>query len=723
MNLFKEKSLKIKLNGAFLFTLLLPLCILGVFAARNNHTNNIALSEQINQSSNDDIRKRKNEVEQFIKDIVSDFKRIADSHLIFDIENAINSPLKNVNLETNQTTIQQMDSFAEQMSSLIKSKDSILNIILIDKNLNELIKVQREGIHPVRSDFDSLKQSIRDKEIIKISKLEEEEIYISEMRLRRVNGKIHRPLEPVITINKKIYSANNNFIGILTLTIDTFYFLRWIPRFKKTISNEEYYLINRQGFFLRHPEEAREFAFDLPTRQDATYTTLFKNPISEISLEDSNEYKTLISNNSHQFLNYEFINFDPTNELRKWILIKGTPKTILENLQTSFASTFISVLILSIILILVLAHFIIRGIVGPLDNIVISLSKNAKGLAGTSDELEHTSTELSQGSTEQASSLQETVSSLDEIRSTVEKNSETCMSSKSFSEQSKVEANEGKITIQKMDKAIEDISKTQKNFGFQIEKSDTEISKIIPIISNISEKTKIINEIVFQTKLLSFNASVEAARAGEHGKGFSVVAEEVGALAQVSGEAAKAISEMLITGTQKIKEIINSNKEKTNQLLEMGNTKTKVGTVIASECNESLTQIIKNVSNVDALISGIASASGEQSKGVNEISISMNELDKVTQHNSNVAQTTSIHANNLKKQAFDMENLIQDLIFMINGKEKGLFLKNKKGNDDISSPNTKNFTSTSNESSSVVKSTPSGQSNVPDADDPRFEDV
>ena len=86
MDLFKEKSLKIKLNGAFLFTLLLPLCILGVFATRNNHTNNIVLSEQINQSSNDDIRKRKNEVEQFIKDVVSDFKRIADSHLIFDIE-------------------------------------------------------------------------------------------------------------------------------------------------------------------------------------------------------------------------------------------------------------------------------------------------------------------------------------------------------------------------------------------------------------------------------------------------------------------------------------------------------------------------------------------------------------------------------------------------------------------------------------------------------------
>jgi methyl-accepting chemotaxis protein len=55
-----------------------------------------------------------------------------------------------------------------------------------------------------------------------------------------------------------------------------------------------------------------------------------------------------------------------------------------------------------------------------------------------------------------------------------------------------------------------------------------EIAGISKVIATIEERTKVINDIVFQTKLLSFNASVEAARAGEHGKGFAVVAEEVG---------------------------------------------------------------------------------------------------------------------------------------------------------------------------------------------------
>lgn len=71
-----------------------------------------------------------------------------------------------------------------------------------------------------------------------------------------------------------------------------------------------------------------------------------------------------------------------------------------------------------------------------------------------------------------------------------------------------------------------------------------------------------INEIVFQTKLLSFNATVEAARAGENGKGFSVVAVEIGKLEQISGNAAKEISELLYNSTKPVSETIENNKIK-----------------------------------------------------------------------------------------------------------------------------------------------------------------
>ena len=74
--------------------------------------------------------------------------------------------------------------------------------------------------------------------------------------------------------------------------------------------------------------------------------------------------------------------------------------------------------------------------------------------------------------------------------------------------------------------------------------------------------------IVFQTKLLSFNASVEAARAGEYGKGFSVVAEEVGNLAQMSGIAAKDISALLQSSVKKVEQIATESKTKIDRLVQ-----------------------------------------------------------------------------------------------------------------------------------------------------------
>jgi methyl-accepting chemotaxis protein len=87
-------------------------------------------------------------------------------------------------------------------------------------------------------------------------------------------------------------------------------------------------------------------------------------------------------------------------------------------------------------------------------------------------------------------------------------------------------------------------------------KSNDEISSIVKVIAEIGDKTKVINDIVFQTKLLSFNASVEAARAGEQGKGFAVVAEEVGNLATMSGKAAEEISSMLGDSMGKVELIV-----------------------------------------------------------------------------------------------------------------------------------------------------------------------
>lgn len=91
--------------------------------------------------------------------------------------------------------------------------------------------------------------------------------------------------------------------------------------------------------------------------------------------------------------------------------------------------------------------------------------------------------------------------------------------------------------------------------------SNAEVKELVGIINGISERTKVIDEIVFQTKLLSFNASVEAERAGEHGRGFAVVAQKVGNLAQMSGKAAQEISSILKQSIEKSVSVTSNNEK------------------------------------------------------------------------------------------------------------------------------------------------------------------
>ena len=119
-----------------------------------------------------------------------------------------------------------------------------------------------------------------------------------------------------------------------------------------------------------------------------------------------------------------------------------------------------------------------------------------------------------------------------------------------------------------MDSHMKILGETSTEVIQEIDRGRKEISTIVDMISDIGKRTQIINDIAFQTKLLSFNASVEAARAGEHGKGFSVVAEEVGKLAGMSGEAAKEITRLLNTNVQQARQMTEDSNSRITQLTE-----------------------------------------------------------------------------------------------------------------------------------------------------------
>ncbi|EQC43825.1 methyl-accepting chemotaxis protein [Bacteriovorax sp. Seq25_V] len=331
---------------------------------------------------------------------------------------------------------------------------------------------------------------------------------------------------------------------------------------------------------------------------------------------------------------------------------------------------------------IVLISFILFGIIvfvswyatSMLSRPITSSTDHLKEISGDVGEnaqiVKKYSEDLGNASGNLASSIQETVSTMDEITQMVNKNLENVDQSTMLSEASKNAATEGLGIVSKMREAMNDINGTNNNITEEMRELSEQMVEIISVIEEIGAKTSVINDIVFQTKLLSFNASVEAARAGEHGKGFSVVAEEVGNLATASGTAATEISTMLQESVGKVQQIVNSSKDKIARVTEEGAMKIQFGQTIATKCGEQLNLILENVNSVHGTISEVKLASNEQATGIREVSKAMQMLDQVSNDTQQISTDILKVAKTLNDGSEELEDIVKIFNNLISGKKK-----------------------------------------------------
>ncbi len=409
-----------------------------------------------------------------------------------------------------------------------------------------------------------------------------------------------------------------------------------------------------------------------------------------------------------------------------------------------------TVLFLSLVgmgLSLCLGYFFSSALAKSLQYLAAQLSEGAAKVATAASQISEASNNLASSATQQASSLQETVSSIDEVNAMVSKNAENAKRSQELSVTTRHAATNGKETVDLMLLSIDEIARSNNDIMKQTTESNIEISNIVKVIAEIGNKTKVINDIVFQTKLLSFNASVEAARAGEHGKGFAVVAEEVGNLAQMSGNAAREISHMLDESINNVERIVQDSKARIESLIVVSKEKIETGVSTGKRCGITLENIVKNVGELNQMISEIATASQEQALGVQEITKAMEELDKVTQLNSSASQQSAAAADELKNQAVVTDRIVLQLLKTIYGAAKQIlnnsrqeFTPTYQHQNENARPqhsqashlahrtqvaHVKNNTHAKNQNTQnrAQMKMASGSENVPFQNDSRFEDV
>ncbi len=289
------------------------------------------------------------------------------------------------------------------------------------------------------------------------------------------------------------------------------------------------------------------------------------------------------------------------------------------------------------------------------------LSVSSEKIRDVMNGLQATGETLSSLSTESAAAVSETVAAVDETNAMINNNKELAISTASTTHKSRDNANIGRNVVQKMSVLMGEINRVNEDVADTVSHSNERFGEIVTMINEISNKTKVINDIVFQTRLLSFNASVEAARAGEQGKGFAVVAEEVGNLAQASGKSANEISIILEENVQKVQNIVNETRLAMEKIIATSKSKTIEGTQIANECSLVLEKIVNEVGEVVEMSEKITSASTEQAHGMGEIAKAMGNIDQSTHETNHLSKKVSQISDELSIEVQAITKMIVEL--------------------------------------------------------------
>lgn len=275
----------------------------------------------------------------------------------------------------------------------------------------------------------------------------------------------------------------------------------------------------------------------------------------------------------------------------------------------------------------VIVHLTIRrSITGPVINVISGVQKAAHDAAEISVRMADSGREVSSNAQEQAACIEETSAALEEISATTRQNADRAAQADHLMQ-------EARQTVDRAAKAMGDLTQSMDT----IAKSSSQVATVL----------RTIDEIAFHTNILALNASVEAARAGEAGAGFSVVADEVRALAHRAAEAARN-SGAIIESTQR---------------------DVAQGVELVAHAQQAFQDVSSRIAGGTEAVSQIAASSGEQARGITSIGQSITRIESLTQRNVANAQQTADGAVSMNAQMENTRKFLQDLVAVVGLKQ------------------------------------------------------
>ncbi|AIY41438.1 Methyl-accepting chemotaxis protein I (serine chemoreceptor protein) [Collimonas arenae] len=246
---------------------------------------------------------------------------------------------------------------------------------------------------------------------------------------------------------------------------------------------------------------------------------------------------------------------------------------------------------------------------------ISNIKSSADTIATASAQIASGNLDLSSRTEQQAGSLEETASAMEELTSTVRQNAENAQQANQLATTASQVATQSSVVVAQVVDTMGSIRNSSR--------------KIVDIIG-------VIDGIAFQTNILALNAAVEAARAGEQGRGFAVVASEVRNLAQRSAAAAKEIKVLIDDSVNQVGS----------------------GSKLVEQAGTTMEEVVNSVKRVTDIVGEIATASREQSIGIEQVNHSITQMDEVTQQNAALVEQAAAAAASLQEQAASLAQTV-----------------------------------------------------------------
>ena len=619
-NLTNQKKLQNQILLLLFLSSLIPVSIVGLYGIFSSST---ALSEVSETKLEDRVTDDAENIDAVLEGINEDVLFLSK---IPAIQGIIRSETDS---ETNQSADVWVDQAQTIFESLMQAKSQYMQLRFIDENGLEIVRVDSDGTTTTIIPESDLQNKGDRGYFVEAMKLEPGELYVSPVNLNQERGEIETPFKPVIRYATPVADSTGEKQGIVIANVFANTFLRFIEDAKLS-GGETALLVNAEGYYLSHPDDEKEWGFDLDT--DETLAKDYSDQIVEQILQGG---QGLIGTGSNELISYATVDPAP-NQPGFLVAIRTVPKSTIFASVTAFKVVATLIILISLAAVLPVGVFRTSQLADLLKQIVTRISTSSQEIFSTLEEQERVASQ-------QAASVNETTTTMDELEASSRQSAEQAKAAVSAAQKA-LELTQG--GTQAVGETLEGMYTLENKVG-AIAQQIVRLSEQANQIGSISQ---LVSELANKTNMLALNSSVEAVRAGEHGKGFSVVANEIRKLADQSQQSAEKIG-LLVS---EIQSAINS----TVMVTDEGTKTVASGVQIAQKTNEAFTGVADAVDKVVLNNQQISLNLKQQVDAIQQVVEAMETINKGAKETATGINQTKIGTQQLNETSLELQEMV-----------------------------------------------------------------